>query len=112
MYTFGNVKYHLSNLNSPAFLQLGFDSINTFGDIKVLRNKYFIPFGYTYDKFIRSENYAKLDEFKKQASLLNAFVLENEKFYDKLTSDFNEITEKDSGLIISAQKFNFEYYKH
>ena len=111
MYTFGNVKYHLSNLNDPGFLRLGFDSINSFENIQVLKNRYYVPFGYTYDKYINYDNFKKLDDFQMQTSLLNAFVFEEEMFYDELCDELNEISLTDTALIIPANKFNFTFYK-
>ncbi|MBN2756490.1 MAG: YfhO family protein, partial [Bacteroidales bacterium] len=112
MYTFGNVKYHLSDKAEPEFLNFGFDSINSFGKVKVLKNRYFVPFGYTYEKFITADDFKKLKEFRKQVILLNAFVFEKEMFYDSLGVDFKELTIKDTNLIASSSKFNFELYKN
>jgi uncharacterized membrane protein YfhO len=59
------------NYNGPA---VAYDSLTTFGNVKVFKNKYFLPLGFTYDKFIT------LPEFRGSAvdiMLLNAFVADD-----------------------------------
>ena len=58
--TFGNVKYHLSKSEKPEFLRFGFDSLARIEGITILKNKYYLPFGYTYDKYIEFDDFVKL----------------------------------------------------
>ncbi|MEN8120045.1 MAG: YfhO family protein [Bacteroidota bacterium] len=70
--TFGNVKYHLSKSEKPDMLRFGFDSLSRQAGISILKNRFYLPFGYTYDKFIDFEDYQKLITFKlTQQSLIN-----------------------------------------
>jgi len=50
--TFGNVKYHLSKSENPEFEKFGFEKIARKNGITILKNKFYLPFGYTYDKYI------------------------------------------------------------
>ena len=54
--TFGNIKYHLSKDEKPFFTQSGFDSIAEINGVKILKNKYYLPLGYTYDKYVKLED--------------------------------------------------------
>lgn len=57
--------------NGPS---VGYDSVGMFGDVKVFRNKYCLPLGFTYDKYIT------LPQFRNSEydiMLLNAFVADD-----------------------------------
>jgi len=69
--TFGNVKYHLSKSENPAFIQFGFEPIDTIADVKILKNKYFLPFGYTYDSYITFDDFKSLIEYRISEQSLN-----------------------------------------
>ena len=62
--TFGNVKYHLSKSANPEFRKLGFDSLSRQNSVIILKNRYYLPFGYTYDKYIDSEDFKKLTNYQ------------------------------------------------
>ncbi len=62
--TFGNVRYHLSKSENPEFLRFGFDSISTKEGITILKNKFALPFGYTYNKYIESEDFISLINYQ------------------------------------------------
>lgn len=69
--TFGNVKYHLSKEENPAFIRFGFEPIDTIAGVKVLKNKYFLPFGYTYDSYITFDDFKSLIEYRISEQSLN-----------------------------------------
>lgn len=71
-------KYWLSKRTDNAVVNMGFDSINTFGDVKVYKNKFALPFGFTYDKIIGEDDLKKLSPTQKDFSLLRACVIGNE----------------------------------
>lgn len=62
--TFANVKYQLSKSKSPEFTRFGFEIIKKEGDISILRNKYYLPFGYSYDKYIDFDDYVNMKYYK------------------------------------------------
>ncbi|MCF6365449.1 MAG: YfhO family protein [Bacteroidales bacterium] len=73
--TFGNVKYHLSKSKNPEFLLFGFDSLSTESGITILKNRYYLPFGYTYDKYIDSEDFKNLINYQVTGqSLTNIYT--------------------------------------
>ena len=74
---FGSVKYIFTKQPKSQFLQLGYDSISQQGDVKILKNRYFLPLGFTYNKFIPFNQFQKLSMLQKQFVLLKAFVAED-----------------------------------
>jgi len=62
--TFANVKYHLSKSDKPYFQNLGFDSISKIDSVTILKNRYSLPFGYTYDKYIEFDDFKKLINYQ------------------------------------------------
>jgi uncharacterized membrane protein YfhO len=74
---FGSVKYIFTKQPKSQFLQLGYDSISQQGDVKILKNRYFMPLGFTYNKYIPFNQFQKLSLLQKQFVLLKAFVAED-----------------------------------
>jgi len=109
--TFGNVKYNFSNAENPDFKKFGFDSIASFGKIQVLKNRFALPLGFTYDKYISPEEFNKLTAFTKQISFLNGFVLEKEFFKGEVPASISELQASDTTTFVSERYFNFDYYK-
>jgi len=72
----GSVKYNLSNKQKSFFQQMGNDSINKLGNVKVLKNKFFLPLGFTYNKYITLSQYSKLPNIQKDFALLRYFIAE------------------------------------
>jgi uncharacterized membrane protein YfhO len=73
--TFGNVKYHLSKSENPAFVRFGFEPKDTIADVKILKNKYYLPFGYTYDSYIRFNDFKSLITYRiTEQSLSNLYT--------------------------------------
>ena len=84
-----SVKYNLSKSPQPFYSAYGYaDQIAEFGDVKVLRNKYRLPLGFTYNKFIRPDDFKKINDIKKGVALFRAFVPET-----PLNPNFKELGE-------------------
>ena len=69
-----SVKYAFSKQKDYNAAAVGYDSVTTVGDVRVYKNKYFLPLGFTYDKFIT------LPEFRNSMvdiMMLNAFVADD-----------------------------------
>jgi uncharacterized membrane protein YfhO len=78
LFSLASGKYWLSKRTDNALASMGFDSINKFGDVKVYKNKYALPFGFTYDKGIGEDEFKKLSATQKDFCLLRACVIGNE----------------------------------
>lgn len=71
-----SVKYNLSNKEQPFFQGSGYDPVHREGDVKILKNRYFLPLGYTYDRYIPIGEYKKLKGVQRDYTLLEAFIAE------------------------------------
>ncbi len=77
MLTLSNVKYYANRENSSAALPYGFTEIGQVKKDTILENNYFLPVGYTYDKYLSRDDYEKLSALEKQEAQLQAVVLEH-----------------------------------
>jgi len=82
LFSIASGKYWLSKRSDNSVASMGFDSIAKFGDVKVYKNKFALPFGYTYDKGIGEDEFKKMSPTQKDFCLLRACVIGNE---DKAT---------------------------
>lgn len=82
LFSIASGKYWLSKRTDNAVMGMGFDSIAKFGDVKVYKNKYALPLGFTYNKIIGEDEFKKLSPTQKDFCLLRACVIGNE---DKTT---------------------------
>jgi len=92
--TFGSGKYNfIKTINSP-FRQFGFDSLTQLGDVKIYKNHFFLPLGFTYDTYIPLKEFKKLSVLQKQFILFRAFVAEEP--LDPRFSKFKAISSGDT----------------
>ena len=76
--TFANVKYSLTKETGGFYGRN--DSLTTIGDVVVFKNKYYLPFGYTYNHFILKNDFKNISKLQKDKSLFQSFVIdENQK---------------------------------
>lgn len=75
--------YYSVPKNDKASVPYGFSRPETFLDFKVYRNDNFLPFVYSYDEYITSEQWEKLSAVEKQEVMFNAVYV-----YDK-TANLN-----------------------
>lgn len=78
LFSIASGKYWLSKRTDGAIKNMGFDSIAKFGDVTVYKNKFVLPFGFTYDKAIGEDEFKKLSPTQKDFCLLRACVIGNE----------------------------------
>ena len=74
------VKYFFAKTNVNPLWSLTCDRLPTFGDVQVFKNKFVLPFGYTYNKFISEREFSELSDFQKDFVSLRACVLKDEDF--------------------------------
>jgi uncharacterized membrane protein YfhO len=105
--TFASIKYNLSKSEKPFLLNSGYSSVKNFGDVKLLKNNYFIPFGYCYSSYITKSDFMKCSSLQKDITLLRAFVAdENTPNFDFIKNNFKKLN-----LTDTVSGFNFEKYK-
>ncbi len=72
-----SVKYSLVRNQVGNFKGFRYDSIAQFGDVKVLKNNFFLPLGFTYNMYVSLDSLSKVSEVKRDIILQKAFVAEN-----------------------------------
>ncbi|MBA3682419.1 MAG: YfhO family protein [Bacteroidetes bacterium] len=98
-----SVKYLMVKAYSNPLWRVTHDSLTQFGDVKVLRNKYNLPFGYTYDKYIDSLEFESLSAGQKEYISLQTATIESGK-----ANGLAKFNLKDT---ISPNNFNLDVYK-
>jgi len=92
--TLASVKYTLCKFDESFFLKNGYETITRFGNVKVLKNKYSLPMGFTYNSFVKISDFRKLSSLQKDIALLKSFIIE-----DSQEDRFQGIDEYDLGNI-------------
>ena len=80
LHPFGSIKYALTKKPKSGLLNFNYDSLTTIGDVEILKNKYTLPLGFTYDKFISKKDFRKLSPYQKPIVLLKAFVYDDSSY--------------------------------
>ena len=104
LFSIAGGKYWLSKRTDNAVANLGFDSIAKFGDVKVYRNKYALPFGFIYNKGISEIDFKKMSPTQKDFCLLRACVIGDE---DKSTfSAMKSFSLNDTNAVFSYDNYS------
>jgi uncharacterized membrane protein YfhO len=105
--TLVSTKYSLSKRNENYLAGFGYDIINSFGNVKVYKNKYYLPLGFTYETYIAESDFKKLSNFQKDITLFQAFVASDD-YLKTSTSALNNF--KLFNLADTVNSFSFEKY--
>ena len=98
-----NVKYLLSNSpDNQGFKNMGLDSIQTVGNVKILRNRFALPLGITYDSYTTEEDFekAKYSAVFKSKAFIQACVVD--RALEKQLSSLKKITQIDTSVIFKT----------
>lgn len=76
--TLASVKYYLTKGDVSPFMERTYDKIAQFGDVAVLKNRYYLPLGFTYNRYITESRFGRLTPLQKDIALLNAVVVEDD----------------------------------
>lgn len=99
------VKYMFAKNNAiPLWGVIG-DSIGMFGDVKVYRNKFLLPLGYTYGKYIRESVFDALNITQKDFVTLQACVVRDED-----VANLKGMTEFQLRDTVAPAAFNLDIY--
>ncbi len=101
-----NVKYIMAKGYSNPVWRATHDSVAKFGDVLVLKSKYSLPFGYTYDQYIRQSDFDKLSLNQKDFVSLQACVLKDEEAAAVKGLKIYNVAD----TVLNSQ-FSFESYK-
>ncbi len=94
--TLTSVKYYLAKNELPSFHKSSYTPFCVHGDITCMRNDYFLPLGFAYDRYIFYRDFKGLNWLKKDIALLNAFVAEDgeEGIQDFEILDINNLNDE------------------
>ena len=84
-------------------LGIGYDSVARFGDVRVLKNKFFVPLGVTFNKIIPTNDFKRMSDFQKDVALLKAIVPDSKDM--DLFLGYKQIALKDS-----INPYSFDLY--
>ena len=82
LYGLNGVKYisvKYSKNASKAWKKKGFDPISIKNGRLLLKNRYALPFGYSYDSYITAEEYKKLNGIEREQAMLQSAVLDEKE---------------------------------
>jgi membrane protein YfhO len=77
------VKYYLGQNNAHPIWPEMWDSVKQIGDVTVFRNKYVLPFGFGYNRYIRESSFNLASPRQKKFIVMQAFVV-NDKDVDRV----------------------------
>jgi uncharacterized membrane protein YfhO len=98
-----NVKYLLSNSpDNQGFKNMGLDSIQTVGNIKILKNRFAMPLGFTYDSYTTEDDFdkAKYSAVFKSKAFIQVCVVD--KSLEKQLIGLKKITQIDTSVVFQT----------
>jgi uncharacterized membrane protein YfhO len=101
-----SAKYFLTKNASYQIQQLQFDSLAKFGDVTVLRNKFYLPFGFAYDRYIDTADFDTLSATQKDFTLLRCFVTSGGE--KERLEGFSKFDLKDT---LSLSQYSWDVYR-
>ena len=72
-----SIKYGLTKDPSSYPSSQGYDPVKTFQDVRVFKNRWFLPLGFGYDAFVLGSDFAKLAVASKDRVLMKAIVIDD-----------------------------------
>jgi len=98
------VHYVLIKALIPPQWKLMFDSLGMQGDVKILKHKYALPFGYTYSRMMKLSDFEKFQPYKKEIIAFQTAVLDDSTFI-RLYNQIPQYNLKDT-VIVDNFTFN------
>lgn len=92
-----SVKYILSKQKNPEYQKFGYYPVWDSLGIKILKNQFFIPLGYTYDKYTSMSDFEKMPNTTMMdiAILKSCIISDNESYYAKYSSKLQQLSPKE-----------------
>jgi len=80
LHPFASIKYALTKNPKSVLFQVNYDSLTTVGDVEILKNRYALPLGFCYTKYVSKKDFTSLSNHQKVLTLVKAFVLDDSVF--------------------------------
>jgi uncharacterized membrane protein YfhO len=103
LFSMASGKYWLCKRPESHLENTGYDSIGKFGNVKVYKNKYFLPLGFVYHQVLDDVSFEALSPFQKDLYLLRGCVVSNDD------ADLFSIANK-FNLADTTKPFSFDIY--
>ena len=84
LHPFASIKYALTKNPKSILFQVNYDSLTTVGDVEILKNKYALPLGFCYTKYISKKDFATLSNNQKVLTLVKAFIFDDSIYKNSL----------------------------
>jgi uncharacterized membrane protein YfhO len=119
LHPFASVKYALSKDSNSYLLGFPYDSLTKIGDVKILKARYPLPLGFTYEKYISKADFSKLSNNQKTITLLKSFVFDDSSFATKINLPRSNVADTAVGYtwteygndIVNLKKDSFKIEK-
>ncbi|KUG24676.1 abc transporter, permease protein [hydrocarbon metagenome] len=82
LHSFASIKYTLAKEQKPIILDFAYDEIAKNGDVRILENKYSLPLGFTYEKYIPLKDFKILPKDQRMYVLYKAVVIDESLYKD------------------------------
>jgi uncharacterized membrane protein YfhO len=102
-----NVNYIMAKGYSNPVWRGTHDSVAKFGDVLVLKHKFILPFGYTYDSYITQDDFKKLSQNQKDFVSLQSCVINQED-----TAGAAALKKYNLVDTLANTQFSFDNYKN
>lgn len=79
MESLNNVKYIMTKVTNNPMWKMSHDSLNKFGDVVVLKSKFDLPFGYTYDTYMTQSEFEKISMGLREFVSFSSCVIKDEE---------------------------------
>jgi uncharacterized membrane protein YfhO len=103
--TMASVKYNVSKSEKPFMLNAGYKTLNQFGDVMLMQNEYFVPFGFCYDAYMSETDFRQLSNLQKDIALLKCCVLDESSSTSEIKKNLKKLTASDT-----VSGFDFPVY--
>jgi uncharacterized membrane protein YfhO len=71
------VKYSLSKRDKPAALNHGYEMVGQVQDVRILRNRYALPLGFTYTRYVKKSVFDTLPTSLRRIAVTKGFVIDD-----------------------------------
>jgi uncharacterized membrane protein YfhO len=87
LHSFVSIKYALTKYQKPFLPDFSYKPIAKFGNVTVYQNKFALPLGFTYEKYISLKDFETLPKNRKMNTLYKAVVID-----DRVYKNFGNLT--------------------
>jgi uncharacterized membrane protein YfhO len=80
LHSFASIKYSLTKAQKPFLPDFSYKPITKFGNVTVYKNKFALPLGFTYEKYISLKDFETLPKNRKMNTLYKAVVIDDRTY--------------------------------